>query len=47
MMEKAVYPEEEANDQGFAKKLAALGDIYIGDAFPVRNGRMYRLICRG
>ena len=27
------YPQEEANDQGFAKKLAALGDIYVGDAF--------------
>ena len=27
------YPEEEANDQEFAKKLAALGDIYVGDAF--------------
>ena len=27
------YPEEEANDLGFAKKLAALGDIYVGDAF--------------
>ena len=27
------YPEEEANDQDFAKKLAALGDIYVGDAF--------------
>ena len=27
------YPEEEANDQCFAKKLAALGDIYVGDAF--------------
>ena len=27
------YPEEEANDHGFAKKLAALGDIYVGDAF--------------
>ena len=27
------YPEEEANDQRFAKKLAALGDIYVGDAF--------------
>ncbi len=27
------YPEEEANDQSFAKKLAALGDIYVGDAF--------------
>ena len=27
------YPEEEANDVGFAKKLASLGDIYVGDAF--------------
>ena len=27
------YPEEEANDVDFAKKLAALGDIYVGDAF--------------
>lgn len=27
------YREEEANDQGFAKKLAALGDFYVGDAF--------------
>ena len=27
------YPEEEVNDVGFAKKLAALGDIYVGDAF--------------
>ena len=27
------YPEEEANDQDFANKLAALGDIYVGDAF--------------
>ena len=27
------YPEEEANDLGFAKKLAALGDVYVGDAF--------------
>ena len=27
------YPEEEANDQGFARKLAELGDIYVGDAF--------------
>jgi len=27
------YPEEEANDVGFAKKLAALGDLYVGDAF--------------
>ena len=27
------YKEEEQNDLGFAKKLAALGDIYINDAF--------------
>ena len=27
------YPEEEANDLAFAKSLAALGDLYVGDAF--------------
>jgi len=27
------YPEEEKNNQEFAKKLAALGDIYVNDAF--------------
>ncbi|HAX92186.1 MAG TPA: phosphoglycerate kinase [Rhodospirillaceae bacterium] len=27
------YPEEEANDLEFAKKIAALGQIYINDAF--------------
>ena len=27
------HPEEEANDEGFAKALAALGDLYVGDAF--------------
>jgi len=27
------HPEEENNDQGFAKKLAALGDIFVDDAF--------------
>lgn len=27
------HPEEEANDPGFAKQLAALGDIYVNDAF--------------
>jgi phosphoglycerate kinase len=27
------HPEEEKNDTGFAKKLAALGDIYVDDAF--------------
>ena len=27
------YPEEEANDAKFSKKLASLGEIYINDAF--------------
>ena len=27
------HAEEEANDPGFAKRLAALGDIYVNDAF--------------
>ena len=27
------HPEEEANDEGFAAKLAELGDIYVNDAF--------------
>jgi phosphoglycerate kinase len=27
------HPEEEKNDPGFAKQLAALGDLYIDDAF--------------
>ncbi len=27
------HPEEEKNDEAFAKKLAALGDVYINDAF--------------
>lgn len=27
------YPGEEANDQGFARRLAALGDVYCNDAF--------------
>ena len=27
------YKEEEKNDPGFAKKLAALGDVYVNDAF--------------
>ena len=27
------YPEEEANDLAFAKSLAELGDLYVGDAF--------------
>jgi phosphoglycerate kinase len=27
------HPEEEANDPGFAKQLAALADVYVNDAF--------------
>lgn len=27
------YPEEEKNDAAFAKSLAALGDVYVNDAF--------------
>lgn len=27
------HPQEEKNDAGFAKQLAALGDIYVNDAF--------------
>jgi len=27
------YPEEKANDPGFARKLASLGDLYVNDAF--------------
>jgi phosphoglycerate kinase len=27
------HPEEEANDPGFAKQLAALADVYVDDAF--------------
>ena len=27
------HPEEEANDPGFAKQLATLGDLYVNDAF--------------
>lgn len=27
------HPEEEANDPGFARQLAGLGDVYVNDAF--------------
>jgi phosphoglycerate kinase len=27
------HPEEEKNDDGFARQLAALGDVYVNDAF--------------
>jgi len=31
------HPEEEKNDEGFAKQLASLADIYIDDAFAVSH----------
>jgi phosphoglycerate kinase len=27
------HPEEEANDEGFARELSALGEVYVNDAF--------------
>jgi phosphoglycerate kinase len=33
------HPEEEKNDKEFAKRLAALGDIFVGDAFSVAHRR--------
>src|SRR6202043_1037482 len=31
------HPEEEKNDHAFAKKLAALGDLFVDDAFSVAH----------
>ena len=31
------HPEEEKNDEGFARKLAGMADIYINDAFAVSH----------
>lgn len=31
------HPEEEKNDEGFAKELAGLADIYVNDAFAVSH----------
>lgn len=31
------YPGEQTNDLGFAKQLAALGDVYVNDAFSVSH----------
>jgi len=31
------HPEEEADDDGFARELAGLGDVYINDAFAVSH----------
>ena len=32
-----LWPEEEKNDKAFAKKLAAIGDLYVNDAFAVSH----------
>ena len=31
------HPGEEKNDKGFARKLAALGDLFVDDAFSVAH----------
>lgn len=31
------YPEEEANDEDFARSLAAFGEVYVNDAFSVSH----------
>ena len=33
------HPEEEKDDQGFAKQLAALGDVFVNEAFSVAHRR--------
>lgn len=33
------YKEEQANDEGFAQKLAALGDVFVSDCFSVAHRR--------
>ena len=47
------YPEEEANDDKFSKKLASLGEIYVNDAFSCshrdhasvyKNNKVYSII---
>ena len=40
------WPEEEANDEQFAKKLAGLADVYVNDAFSCAH-RAYVNICGG
>ena len=37
------YPEEEKNDDKFAKHLASLGDIYVNDAFSCSH-RLHAII---
>lgn len=38
------HPEEEKNDEGFAKKLSLLGDIFINDAFAASH-RAHASVC--
>jgi phosphoglycerate kinase len=38
------HPEEEKNDEGFARKLAALGDLFVDDAFSAAH-REHASIC--
>jgi phosphoglycerate kinase len=38
------YPGEQANDPTFAKQLAALGDIYVNDAFGVSHRKAASLV---
>ncbi len=38
------YPEEEENDQNFAKHIASLGDIYVNDAFSCSH-RAHASVC--
>ncbi|MDD3182107.1 MAG: phosphoglycerate kinase [Alphaproteobacteria bacterium] len=38
------YPEEEANDADFAQKLAALGDVFVNDAFAVAHRKQASVV---
>jgi len=38
------YPEEEANDSGFAQKLAALADVYVNDAFSICHRKQTSIV---
>jgi phosphoglycerate kinase len=38
------YPGEQANDPAFAKQLAALGDVYVNDAFGVSHRKAASLV---
>ncbi len=38
------YPEEEKNNEDFSKKIAALGDLYVNDAFPASHRKHASII---